>query len=348
MNVIKKCLTGALLASVIGSAHAGKTLIFGEASPNRGARAADVQWFADQVNERSGGDLKIDIQWGGALFKAKAAREGISYGVADMGSIIQGYFPKELITTGIGDVPFENNDPWVGIRAVNDFAKDEQVEKQLAEQNLRLLTAYSVGSVNLICKDKPVKTLADIEGIKLRGISAYGYVLGDHGAGLVNMSVYKVFQGLDTGLINCAQTYLSASAALKHDEVSKYITKLNWGVFSGLGIYINNDVYQSLTASQQKVLDEVAAAFADHHGRNVISADVAGEKSLVANGMVANDLAAEDTATLIKDSKKYVQDWVSKADESGLDGDRLLKKYQALLSKYKSEIDESGYPWDQK
>ena len=53
MNVIKKCLTGALLASVIGSAHAGKTLIFGEASPTRGARTArdaqprrDATWCA--------------------------------------------------------------------------------------------------------------------------------------------------------------------------------------------------------------------------------------------------------------------------------------------------------------
>ncbi len=346
MSFMKRCLAGVLLTSVIGTAQAATTLIFGEASPNRGARAADVQWFADQVAERSGGDLKISIQWGGALFKAKAAREAISTGVADMGSIIQGYFPKELVAAGIGDLPLENRDPWVGIRAINDFAKDEQVEKQLAGQNLKLLSAYSVGGVNLICKDSPVNSLKDIDGKKIRGISAYGKVLGDNGASLVNMSVYKVFQALDTGLVDCAQTYLNASAALKHNEVAKYITKLNWGVFSGLGIYINHDVYASLSPSQQQVLNEVSAEFADHHGKNVVAAEVTGEQRLVAGGMTINALSASDSASLISQSKPYVQEWVSKADDAGLDGERLMNRYVALVAQYAKEKEDSGYPWE--
>lgn len=346
MNFIRKCLAGVLLTSMVGVAQASTTLTFGEPAPNRGARAADVQWFADQVEQRSGGDLKIDIQWGGALFKAKAAREAISTGVADMGSIIQGYFPQELVTTGIGDLPFNNQDPWVGIKAMNDFVRDGQVEKQLARQNLHLLTAYSVGSVNLICKEKPIESLDDMKGKKIRGIGVYGHVLGDNGASQVNMDVYKVYQGLDTGLIDCAQTYLSASAALKHDEVAKYITKLNWGIFSGLGIYINNDAYKSLSPSQRKVLDEVSADFANHHGRNVIANDVAGEKKLIEKGMISNSLPTNVSETLIAQSDAYFQDWVKKASSTGLDGQRLLTKYEALMAKYKHEKETSGYPWE--
>jgi len=346
MKFIKKCLAGVLLTSMVGAAQASTTLTFGEPAPNRGARAADVQWFADQVEKRSGGDLKIDIQWGGALFKAKAARDAISTGVADMGSIIQGYFPQELITTGIGDLPFDNQDPWVGIQAINEFVRDGQVSKQLERQNLHLLTSYSVGPVNLICKDQPITSLKDLDGKKLRGIGVYGHVLGDNGASQVNMSVYKVYQGLDTGLIDCAQTYLSASAALKHDEVSKYITKLNWGIFSGLGIYINQDMYQSLSPSQRKVLEEVSADFANHHGRNVIINDVEGEKKLVQNGMISNELPAEVSQTLIDQSNAYFQDWVAKANATGLDGARLLKKYEELVAKYKHEKETLGYPWE--
>lgn len=346
MKFIKKCLAGVLLTSMVGAAQASTTLTFGEPAPNRGARAADVQWFADQVEKRSGGDLKIDIQWGGALFKAKAARDAISTGVADMGSIIQGYFPQELITTGIGDLPFDNQDPWVGIQAINEFVRDGQVSKQLERQNLHLLTSYSVGPVNLICKDQPITSLKDLDGKKLRGIGVYGQVLGDNGASQVNMSVYKVYQGLDTGLIDCAQTYLSASAALKHDEVSKYITKLNWGIFSGLGIYINQDMYQSLSPSQRKVLEEVSSDFANHHGRNVIINDVEGEKKLVQNGMISNQLPAEVSQSLIDQSDAYFHDWVAKANATGLDGARLLKKYEELVAKYKHEKETLGYPWE--
>ncbi|MBU2357574.1 MAG: C4-dicarboxylate ABC transporter substrate-binding protein, partial [Alphaproteobacteria bacterium] len=60
------------------SLAAQTTLILGEAGPNRGARAEATQAFADDVAARTNGDVTIDIQWGGALFKADAALQGVS------------------------------------------------------------------------------------------------------------------------------------------------------------------------------------------------------------------------------------------------------------------------------
>ena len=74
MNFLKKTVLAAAMSVLATASYAETTLIHGEAGPNRGARAVALQWFADQVGERSDGDIKIDIQWGGALFKAKALR----------------------------------------------------------------------------------------------------------------------------------------------------------------------------------------------------------------------------------------------------------------------------------
>jgi len=52
------------ITSESGVAQAQTTLIYGEASLNRGAQAKAIEWFADKVEERSDGDLKIDLQWG--------------------------------------------------------------------------------------------------------------------------------------------------------------------------------------------------------------------------------------------------------------------------------------------
>jgi len=94
----------------VSTAIAQTVLIHGEAGPNRGARAAAILWFADQVAERSEGDIRIDVQWGGALFKANAALQSIHDGVADMGTIISVYYPQEFASYGIADLPLDNPD----------------------------------------------------------------------------------------------------------------------------------------------------------------------------------------------------------------------------------------------
>ncbi|MGY9047037.1 MAG: C4-dicarboxylate TRAP transporter substrate-binding protein, partial [Rhodobacterales bacterium] len=73
--------TASVLIAMTGAAQA-QSLFVGEAGPNRGARAESLQWFADTATELSGGTLDLNIQWGGALFKANAAVNGISDGVA--------------------------------------------------------------------------------------------------------------------------------------------------------------------------------------------------------------------------------------------------------------------------
>ncbi len=109
---MKKTLASATLALCMATTalSAQTTLILGEAGPNRGARAVATQAFADDVTARTNGDLVIDIQWGGALFKADAALQGVSDGVADLGTIIGVYFPQEMIAYGIADLPLLNAD----------------------------------------------------------------------------------------------------------------------------------------------------------------------------------------------------------------------------------------------
>jgi TRAP-type C4-dicarboxylate transport system substrate-binding protein len=348
MKLVKKMALAATLAAVSLSAvpaFSATTLTFGEPSPNRGARAADIQWFADEVAKRSGGDLTINIQWGGALFKAKGARQAISTGVADMGSIIQGYFPQELVGPAIGDLPFQNRDPWVAVRALNDHMQNTAVKANLAKQNLAYVAPYNVGEIALVCKGDAVKSLADIQGKKIRGISAYGKVFADLGASPVNMSIYRAYQALDTGLLDCTQSYMSASAVLKHNEVATSVTKMGWGVFTGLGIFMNKDVRDGLSDSQKAVLDEVAADFVDHHGMNVLAGEVDGEKTLAAAGLEMLSFSAADTAKLVASGETYIADWVKQASASGLDGAVLVEQYRAAVNKYSQERDDKGYPW---
>lgn len=347
MSFMKGAVLAASMAALSGAAYAETVLIHGEAGPTRGARAAALQWFADQVGERSGGDLRIDIQWGGALFKANASVPSIRDGVADMGSVIAVYFPQEMAGYGIADLPLNNPDAWVGMRATDALMRSSaEMQANLADKNLVYIGSWTTSQVNIGCKDTAIRTASDVEGLKVRGVGAYGKVFGEMGANMVRMSIYDAYQGLDTGLIDCSQGYSYAVSALKQAEVMDSYTILNWGQVGGLGIFMNKDMYDSLTPEQQAVLNETGSDMADEFGRIITSANEKAIASMQEEGVEVIELPAEERAKLVEMGQPFIGEWVETATSTGLPAQDLLEQYQALIAKYTAERDANGYPWE--
>lgn len=339
------CLT-VILTLTGGTAAAQTVLIHGEAGPNRGARAAAIQWLADQVAERSNGDLKIDIQWGGALFKANAALQSIHDGVADMGTIIAVYYPQEFASYGIADLPLDNPDTWVGMRATDElFRNNASIKSVLDDKNLVYIGTFSTSQVNIGCKDKAIRSLSDIDGLKVRGVGAYGKVFGDIGANMVRMSIYDAYQGLDSGLLDCSQGYSYAVAALKQDEVMSSYTLLNWGQVGGVGTFMNKDAFDGLTEAQQTVLLQAGSDMVDYFGEILGVANIKAIESMKTAGVEVIELPEEERAQLLKRGAAYIDEWIETAEASGLDGATILAEYQSLLAKYANQRDTQGYPW---
>lgn len=334
------------LACAAALPAAAMSLIYGEAGPNRGVRAEATQWFADQVADRTDGELNIDVNWGGALFSEKAAVQSIRDGVADMGSVIGVYFPQDMIAYGLADLPIPNPDPWVGMKATDRLMREnEQIRENLARQNLVYIGTYTTSAVQVGCKGKTIETLDDVRGAKIRGVGAYGKVFHDLGATPVDMSVYEAYQGLDTGLIDCTQTYPYLVEALKFDEVFDSYTEIDFGQIGALGILMNKDSFDMLSAEQQQVLLTVGEELADEFGRILTDANQRSIRILEDKEVPILKISDEERARLAELGTKYVDEWVGRADAAGLDGRALVDDYTALIAEFTRQRDEQGYPW---
>jgi len=343
-GILGTSLTVALATA--GYASAQINLIAGEAGPNRGARAAALQSFADNVAEKSGGDVNIDIQWGGALFKSGAALQSISDGVADMGTIIGVYFPQEMLGYGIADLPLENPDAWVGMRATDDLMRSSSaLQENLAANNLVYIGTFTTSAVNIGCQGTSIKNVNDISGLKVRGVGAYGNTFKDFGANMVSLSIYDAYQALDSGLIDCSQGYSYAVAALKQQEVMDSYTLLDWGQVGALGIFMNKEIYDSLDPGVQALLDESGKGMVDTLGELITADNDRAIETLKSNGVEIIELAAAERAKLVEKGKPYIDEWVERAKTTGFDGAALLEEYRGLIDQYTTERDEKGYPW---
>jgi TRAP-type transport system periplasmic protein len=341
---------GLVSLGLAASAQAATTLTFTDNSPNRGTRAVATNWFAEELAKRTNGEVKIEFHWGGALLKAKAAPKGIGSGAADMGMIIGLYNPKLHHGYIVSDFPTEYSDAWVGNRATYDLATtNDQMIKEFDALNLKYITNVTTTEIQLVCKGKAVKSVADIKGIKVRGIGVYGKVFKDLGATPVRVSAYKAYQGLDTGLIDCSMFYGYAIPAFKIQEVAKELTMTNWGALKGLAYVMNKDAFNSLSPKNQKILTQLGSDFIDHYSQAIVAGNNKAYKDLAVgidgNKMTSHPFSPAETQKLLDAGMPYVDAWKAKAKEIGMDGDALYGDYLATLKKYDDERKAKGYPW---
>jgi len=347
----KSTMMGLALASMATMATAETVLRYTDGGPNRGTRAAAQTYFAETVEELSGGDLKLDIHWGGALIKFKAALSGIGAGTADLGAVIAVYNPNELKGLTIGDLPGANSDPWVGMRAMYELmTTNDQMKEILAKQNVVYIGNFTTTSLQIECAPgHDVRTVEDIKGKKMRASGVYAKVLAELGATMVNMTFDKVYQALDSGLIDCSAGYVYTTKAYKLHEVADTMTLANWGQITGFGILMNKDSFEELPAEQQEVLIKAGDMMTDHFAQLQIDdydSTVAAMKSgEIGSKVTVTPMAEEERAKLFAAGEPFVEAWKTEMNAAGYDGNGIYDQFQGLVAKYTAERDDKGYPW---
>ncbi len=358
MNMLLKGLllpalmtAGVLTFTVPSSAEAQmRELRFAEFGPNRGTRADALEWLDDQLRERSGGELGLNITWGGALLDAKTAAQGLSDGVADMASIVPVYAPGQLVAYEVTDT-IQFGDEWVGMMATYDFMTTN--EAALAEQkkaNIKYFGNYTTGPTQLLTKDKPVTTAADLEGMTIRATGAFVPALEAKGASTVSVSQPQVYESLSNGSVNGSTTYYYVVKAYKQYEVADYITELDMGQTLAFGIGMNMNTYMSLAPEQQKLIDDLGLEFTQYVAekmyvsRTEVKAEL--EAGIDGHKIEVVQPTEELRASLVQIANDDVASWKTKASDKGLDPDGVYGAFEELVAKYTAERDDKGYPWD--
>jgi len=351
MELRKVALAGLVAAvGLLGSAEViAKTLRYAEFGPNRGTRAAALNWMADEIKARSGGSLELEIHWGKALLGTKAVLQGVSDGVADMGSVIGFFTPKELRAYNIGDLPVDNSDEWVGMRALYALATtNPTMQQEMTDAGVVYVTNYTTGPIQLICTNA-LSTLSDLSGVKLRGSGPYGKTFADLGAEVQRMGQGKVYQALDSGLVNCNQNYYYSMKAYKQYEVAQHVLELDWGQNMAFGIVMNQASFDSLTDAEKQIISAVGSDFIDFLAQKMIDGKEQNKAEMVAGidgkSIQVARLPEAERKKLQTAGQKYVDAWVQAANEDGKDGAAILANYQSLIEKYASEKASKGYPW---
>ena len=223
------------------------------------AQARSTQWYVDEFKKRMNGKDEIQVFWGGSVAKTEEIPDVLGAGVGDFGDIITPYFPDRFpLNNAVGFfIPQPNSPTEIAHLMEQWHAKYPQFDQELARANLKAVAYRPLEIYGLLCT-KPVKSLADFEGLRIRSYGfAYPALIQALGATPVSINTAEGYDALSRNIIDCTPIGPALARGWKYDEVAKYYIEFPFGASFGHLIAMNLDSYNGLDPEARAVVDQL-------------------------------------------------------------------------------------------
>ena len=210
--------------------------------------------WSSEIAKLSGGSLTVRIYPGGALGKGPVAQfKRAVDGVADVTFGLPGFTSQLFPRTGLIELP------GIATDAIDGANKLWNAFDLLAPEwkRVEVLALWVNERQVLMTKDKPIRTIADMKDLKFRVPSkAQGKTIRALGAVPVFMPINRVYNALNTGVIDGVLTGPSTIRSFKFAEVAKYFTEgLPLGR-SPFFLVMNKRSFAKLSKTHQDLVDK--------------------------------------------------------------------------------------------
>ncbi len=216
--------------------------------------------FAAEVQQRSGGAIKMDIYPGSSLMKTNAQVGALRKGALDIGLVPLPYAGGEIVETNIGLMPalvtsYEQAAKW----------KDAEVGRlitQILDAKGMMILSWIWQAGGAASRNKPLVNPDDAKGMKIRGGSReFDLMLKAAGASVISLPSNEIYAAMQTGAMDAAYTSSTSFISFKLEELAKSFTsaqqKSYWFMLEPL--MMSKKIFDGLPKDQRDLLVTVGA-----------------------------------------------------------------------------------------
>jgi TRAP-type C4-dicarboxylate transport system substrate-binding protein len=263
VDFIKRGLVAAVLALALAApASAQKVLKINESLGPGSPEELALQHFKKLVDTGSKGELEVQIHLLDALGKPDVALESLTTGSLELYSGALEYYAS-IVGPEINVISLPH---FIGthdnLRAyLRSDAFKPAIDKLLAQGIRVLSTEWNAdrGPYRVLVSSKPVRSVPDLEGLKVRMFpnEVYQRAWAALGTVPIQLAWTETYLGIRQGTVNAVTAPLSLVRSMKFTEVGPYIIEIKeypqtWPIM------ISEIVWNGLTADQQKLLVDSA------------------------------------------------------------------------------------------
>lgn len=287
-----------------------------------------VSW-AEEIERRTEGRLVIRIFPGGTLTPADQVYEGVVRGISDIGmscfAYTRGRFP---LLEGL-DLPLGYPNGMTATRIATEMARKYQPE-EIADTKLLYIHAHGPG---ILASKRPVRATSDLQGLKVRATGLSARIVDSLGAVPVAMSQPETYEALQRGVVDATLCPIETLKGWNQGEVIQYVTDTSViGYSTAMFVVMNRRAWNNLPPDVQQIVLEVSDEWVEKHGAAWDQADAEGLAFVNQLGREIITLPDEVNEELKVAVSGILEDYVVRAENSGLPGRRFLTDLQARVA----------------
>jgi len=286
------------------------------------------QW-CKEVEKQAEGRVKIEYYPGGSLLKAPQVYDGVADGIADIGFSVLAYSRGRFPVAGALDLPFGYPSGVVATQVAN-AVYDTFHPKEFNDTKLMYLHAHGPGFIHT--RDKVIKKLEDLKGVRIRSTGMSAEMVKALGATPVAMGMPDSYQSLQKGVVDGSAHPLEADKGWKLGEVTKnvvccYSTAYTTTFF----VTMNKDKWATLEKKDQQAIEEINKIWSVKHGEAWDSSDLAGFAFFMQQDNSASGLDPEESARWKAAVAPVLDKYAADLNEKHLDGTAVVKLIRDTL-----------------
>jgi len=321
------CLAGFMILATLAvacSRSPGIALNYSDHDPLGGMRTQFVKdvWLPELV-EQGGGEIRVRDFWGGALLSSKEILKGVGDGVADIGMVYPGHYPRQLVAHSVFSLfprgPTNFADIIWFYRRVYEEVPAFEAELRRANVMSLMITAGLPGAFS---STSPLENLDDIKGDRWRGGGKWPLrYLANIGAIPVAVPWGDTYMALQTGTLDGTFTNYDGLRMMKLDEAAPnlLVSKELWYALPFLHV-VNARKFERLPEGARQALLRAAAVAEQKFATTYDAAFESIRAEQLAAGFIVTDMLPGDLVRW-ENSEALVSlqsEWVSEAESAGL------------------------------
>ncbi|MDZ7760346.1 MAG: TRAP transporter substrate-binding protein DctP [Desulfovermiculus sp.] len=277
-----------------------------------------VPRYIQRVKNMSGGLIEIEAYPPGALSPTFELMDMVQRNVVDIGFTAsvywKGIWPALEWAWGI---PF-------ALSVVEDIDSlwyerglFELIDETYNTKNVKLLSPIYSDEWGATMSTKPIKSLKDFEGTKIRSFGIVGDILKQNGASVVTLPGEELYTALTTGTIdgaNWGSPY--GFMATKLHEVAKYYCGPSFIQYDAEDVFMNKNTFDSLPENLQHVMMIASRIFAFERASVSTMASYQAVGKMKEAGVEFSELPAKEVDQMKKITEELIWEKAKKDDLS--------------------------------
>ncbi|HZG72927.1 MAG TPA: TRAP transporter substrate-binding protein DctP [Chondromyces sp.] len=185
-----------------------------------------AEQIAKDITEASGGRLEVEMHAAGEIVQPTELLDAVEQGTVDAIHSWDGYWIGKVPQVALfASVPMGMNEQeYLGWITTDQGRKLWQEAYDKAGYNVKVLDAGPGTAEIFYHSNKPIRTLEDFKGLKVRAVGDWGAILERLGASVVSISGPELYQSLERGVVDAIEfSSPSSNYPMGFHEIAKYL-----------------------------------------------------------------------------------------------------------------------------